>query len=77
MINVILKFFIETIANDEKNLSDEYIRNFNEIINKLSDCLRIYIDQDIIDKITNMGGYTRNSVSRRYSVYFCCSIIRV
>jgi hypothetical protein len=78
LINGIIKFFIKTITNEEKNLSDEYVKNFNDIIQNLKTGNRkIEIEKEIIDNCTTMGSFGKPSPIRRFSVYFCASIIRV
>lgn len=76
LINHIIKFFINTIANDEKNICGVYIENFNEVVEILS-TKKIQVDSEIIDKSVSMGSFGKSTMSRRYSVYFCASLFRV
>jgi hypothetical protein len=77
LVNIIIKFFIMTISNETKNIGEEYIRNFNEVIDIMTEKYRLNIDSEIVEISTTMGSFGKNVVSRRYSVYFCACLIRV
>jgi hypothetical protein len=74
IINTILKFLITTIS-DESNINKEFLYSFETIIQKFG--IKIDINKDIIDFINSMGAFGKDTRSRRYSSYFCCSIFRV
>jgi hypothetical protein len=77
LINSILKFFIQTISNDEKHLLEEYLRNFNEIIEFINSKRRIKIEQSVVEMALNLGIFGKSLICRRYSVYFCSSLLRI
>jgi hypothetical protein len=74
LINIILKFFITTIT-DENNTVTSYLRCFDEMINGFNN--KIEVKKDILDYINSLGSFGKNSKSRRYSAYFCSCIYRV
>jgi hypothetical protein len=77
IILITIKFFIKTIANEEKNLSIEYVKNFNELVELLSERYRVNVTDDIIESSTVLGSFGKPTINRRYSVFFCTSLIRV
>jgi hypothetical protein len=77
IINTIIKFCIRSISNEEKEIGDEYIKNFNEIVENLSEKYRIHIEEEIVNYASLMGSFGKPTTFRRYSAYFCASLIRV
>lgn len=77
LINIIIKFFINSITSEGKEICDEFIKIFNEFIEVMNKELRIEIDKDIIDLSTSLGSFSNPSILRRYSAYFCSSLLRI
>lgn len=77
LINTIIKFFINTIASEAKETCDEFIKNFNEFIEVLNKEFRIDLNKEIIDLASSLGSFSNPSFLRRYSAYFCSSLIRI
>jgi hypothetical protein len=77
IILMTIKFFVKTIANEEKNLSNEYIKNFSELIEILSERYRLDVPDDIIESSISLGSFGKPSINRRYCVFFCTCLIRV
>jgi hypothetical protein len=75
LVNVILKFYITTIATDESNIFQDYLASFDNAIAGFG--AKIDINKDIIDYINSMGSFGRDNRSRRYSAYLCCCVFRV
>ena len=77
LLNLIIKFFIKVIINEQKELSNEYLRNFQEIVEILTESCRIKISREIIEMTISMGSFGMPIMLRRFSTYFCSSLIRV
>ena len=77
VINTILKFFISTITSEGKETCEEFLKYFDDLIDVLNKELRFDIDREIIDISTSLGSFSNPSILRRYSAYFCSSLLRI
>lgn len=76
-INMILNFYISIIENNENDLTVNYLRGFNDIIETLSNYRKIIVDSEIIEKASSMGSFGKKNTQRRNSLFFCTCLIRV
>ena len=74
--NIIIKFFIHNISNDDNNLTIEFLKIFDNIITMMLN-YKIDIDKEILSIIDSLGAFGQDTLSRRYSVYFSTCILRV
>lgn len=77
LINIFIKYLIGIIENDESEISKYYLEGFNDIIEILSQYKQIFVEPDIIERVCIMGSFGKKSTLRKYSLYFCSSLIRV
>ena len=77
LMNIILKFYIEIIENNETDLTIYYLRGFNDIIESLSKFRKVIVENDTIEKVSSMGSFGKKNTLRKYSLFFCTSLIRV
>ena len=68
---------MKVISNEQKELSIEYLRNFEEIVELLKEKCRIKLSKEVIESSTSMGNFGMPIMIRRYSVYFCSSLMKV
>jgi hypothetical protein len=72
-----MKIMIKMILTAEESISLNYLESFEMLIQFFVNFKKINIEKEILDNVSQMGAYGKNSQSRRYSVYFCSSIIRI
>jgi len=77
LINLILKFYINIIENNETEMTLYFIRGFNDIIETLSKYKKVTVEQEIIQKASIMGSFGKKNTLRKYSLFFCTCLIRV
>lgn len=77
LINMILKFYINIIENNDTDMTIYYIKGFNNIIETLSKYKKIIVENEIIEKASMMGSFGKKNNLRKYSLFFCISLIRV
>lgn len=77
LINMILKFYIIIIENNETDMTLYFIRGFNDIVETLSKYQDVIVDQEIIEKASAMGSFGKKNNLRKYSLFFCTCLIRV
>ncbi len=77
IINMIIKFYMDIIENNETDMTIYYIRGFNDIIETLSKYKKVILEHEIIDKASIMGSFGKKNTLRKYSLFFCTSLIRV
>ena len=76
--NVIVKNFFVCIATLEKAVSDEYIENLCQFIEKCQECkFRIKINKEIIDYASSLGKFGQNVTNRKISIFFCACLIQI
>jgi len=76
-INMILKFYVSIIENNENDMTLHFLRGFNDIIEILSKFKKVIVDSEIIEKASSMGSFGKKNTLRRYSLFFCTCLIRV
>jgi hypothetical protein len=75
LVNMIIKFLITTVTEENTTTAIHYLRCFEEMIGGLGE--KIEIKKDILDYINTLGSFGKNNKSRRYSAYFCACIFKV
>ncbi len=68
---------MDIIENNETDMTIYYIRGFNDIIETLSKYKKVILEHEIIDKASIMGSFGKKNTLRKYSLFFCTSLIRV
>ena len=76
ILNIIIKFYIDIIENNENEICNYYIRKFNDLT-EILEKYKIIVDQDIIDKASIMGSFGKKNNHRKYSLFICTCLIRV
>lgn len=76
IIDDILQHFVTMMTIDDKNVCEEYIRNFEEITLVMTNN-KFKVSAMLIEKATSLGAFGKNATSRRYSVFVCTCLIRV
>lgn len=77
IVNIIFRYYINIIESGEKDISKHYVRGFDDIIGILSNKKRINIERDIIENISLMGSFGKKNILRRFSLFYCTSLIKV
>jgi len=77
LINLIIKFYIKFIEENETDLTSYFIRGFNDIIESLGKYKKVNLDNEIIEKASSMGSFGKKNTLRKYSLFFCTCLIRV
>ena len=77
-LKIILKHFMVAISTLEKSISDEYVSHFNQIIDIFcSNNFKIILDKELIECAISLGKFGQSFQNRKFSVYFCVSLIRI
>ncbi len=75
---LILKHFLIGISTLEKSISDEYVINFNNLINTFcNNNFQIVIHNELIEYTISLGKFGQSIVNKKFSVFFCVSLIRI
>ena len=75
---LILKHFLIGISTLEKSISDEYVINFNNLINTFcNNNFKIVINNELIEYTISLGKFGQSIVNKKFSVFFCVSLIRI
>ncbi len=77
IINSLIKITIKLITKAEESISHKFLQAFDAIVHFFANFRKIKIDQEIIENITSLGAFGKPSRSRRFSIYFCTSLIRI
>ncbi len=74
----ILKHFLIGISTLEKSISDEYVIHFNDVINTFcKNNYKIIINKELIEYTISLGKFGQSFVNKKFSVFFCVSLIRI
>jgi len=77
-LTIILKHFMIAISTLEKSISDEYINQFNNLIETFcNNKFTIILDKELTEYAISLGKFGQSVQNKKFSVYFCVCLIRI
>ena len=80
LFNLILKKIILITSSTEENISKEYMKYLEKIINQFNSTKNVFpyeIDENIYEEIISLGKVDETKFNQQLSCCFCCTLIRV
>lgn len=77
IVNSIIKIVLKIIVTGEQQLSDEFLRTFEDITEFYSNFQKVKVDTDIIENVTGLGAFGKPNNLRRLSAFLSCSILKI
>ena len=77
-LTIILKHFMIAISTLEKSISDEYVIQFNNLIETFcNNKFKIILDKELKEYAISLGKFGQIAQNKKFSVFFCVSLIRI
>ena len=77
-LTIILKHFMIAISTLEKSISDEYVNQFNNLIDNFSkNKFKIILDKELTEYAISLGKFGQKVQNKKFSVFFCVCLIRI
>ncbi len=77
IVNSIIKIVLKLIITGDQQLSDEFLRTFEEITEFYYKYQKIKVDTDIVENVTGLGAFGKSNNLRRLCAYLSCSILKI